>query len=435
MTNHQQPVPSDRAIEKAYSEGILGNGIQTFSKVRLMDRSRSHHSGRIDRTKRSEYMRNALVDGLRRIMELRQNQFLTDALVRVAAGNGQHKHTLCAPHLPSVYSNTVPPVQSSVSVQQSRGKQSHPSSFDTKRTLKWHVFQKTQISLAEALEHVVYKCYAFQISCTPSTHAASVKCSLSHPNSSCQSRGAILPFTVSTKGQHHNHANMIYIDFQYRLIRCYLFEPNGARFSKHHSDGWHRLQQAWTWVRHKFVSMRKAFGQGKSIPELEPTIRVVGSRMEPAIPDGTVGIQTLLGTKTVRRKRTITGSTWTVQHRRGLGVCGAVTFWLFVTWLWAGKSRSIEQHYVQLHRYIARYPDSARCHLMEFIEGVNTAMVEKYSSYTRRFVMADIHALVKRIRHMYLDTKKTSIQAELTLNFRTFTGHELLNMKGIIVDL
>lgn len=191
------------------------------------------------------------------------------------------------------------------------------------------------------------------------------------------------------------------------LVRCYLFEPNGSAFARKHS-GYKRLQDAWTWVHHR-TSLRT-----------ERTVRIVGEDIDTGGPekstnttntkrtktsrtrDNSVGIQTLLGDY-IRTTRTIRTSLYTTVkqtgvQRRGYGVCGTITFWFFVTWLWAASDRTLEQHYTRFYHYAREHREVAQKHLLRFIIGVNAIMMKQYGAYTEKRVQADMRALR---RYMY----------------------------------
>lgn len=135
----------------------------------------------------------------------------------------------------------------------------------------------------------------------------SLQDALEHALSACAKagyKGALLAFSVRSRGSGTpDHMNMIYLDMPPDgQPMCYLFEPNGVEYSAANPDGVERLSAAW----------RCARGGGGS------DVQVVGGD----------GVQTALGSRSRR-----TTSHTTVVTRRGYGVCGAVTWWMFAEWL------------------------------------------------------------------------------------------------------
>lgn len=328
-------------LQSAYDSSLLGGGLTVETVVR---------GGTGAPMQRFQ-------EGLRRIADLRRHQYVVDSLVRVQH-RGSGRGTLCAPHLPTRFSDTLPTNDIT------------SPDIHLRRTSKWHVFRKARLSLAETLAYALRRCGA--------------------PDAPLPFKGVLLPFIVSVRRQ-HDHANMIYLDFRPprrgragHRVRCYLFEPNGAA-SAERSDGLRRLREAWGWVRRRHVKA----GCGH---DLDPEARLIGARIDPLDPRTPgMGIQQLLGFhRSLRRHRS---TSW-----QGYGVCGAVTYWLFVTWLWSGTDDSLEQHYVRLRQYVAEDPSRARKQLLEFIHGVNAAMQRDFAAYTRRYVQADIRAVARHIR-------------------------------------
>jgi hypothetical protein len=332
---------------------------------------------------------------LRRILRLRSTQFVTDTLVRVAA-NTVHgpSRVLCAPHLPSVYKSTLPNTRLNTRLSTSPKTSTNTTQqrFETRRTRRWHALDKTSVSFADALMYMLCRCTPQPVTTTTTTRSCTHQ-SL-HPCNAASAadrpfvRGALLSYTVSTRKQ-HDHANMVYLDFRSAAVRCYLFEPNGPAFTRTYPDGLSRLQQAWRWVQ------AQAKITGMQV-HLESRVRIVGSDMDPQEPERNVGLQTLLGRCSVNRYRTPSGRR-TVLHttRRGYGVCGAVSYWVFVTWLWGNTNETLEQHYRHLHRYIRTQPEDAREKLLTFIRSLNTHTFKEYAKHTREYIHNDLVALAK----------------------------------------
>ena len=402
-------VPVRTQLEQAYRNGIMGGGLAASSSFRIV----THGGG---------HLRHASIkwfkDHVQDIIRLRQNQYLVDAMVRVLTHSEKMntmntKYTmntkvvdvsaattpttpaqsprpparprphriLCAPHLPSVYTRVLPSHSHSPN-----------TSFHTRRTTKWHLTQKMNVSLAEALDYAVQRCTAF---CTSTT---------TPPTRPTPYRGILLPYIVSTT-QTNDHANMIYIDIHHEptsttskwTIQCYLFEPNGTSFARRHT-GFSRLKQAWSWVHHRMQQRTTPTGI-----HTKPTVRIVGESIDGsrASHSGSstpseVGIQTLLGDY-IQTKH----ATYTATRRAGYGVCGAITFWFFVTWLWSTADRTLDEHYATFYQYALNHRERGQAHLLRFIQQTNQAMNQQYASYTRKYIQADIRTIEQRLRERY----------------------------------
>ena len=366
-------------LEIAYNNGILGGGIRVAYQCSTP----------------ASYTKWFLAV-LGRIAHLRQRQCIVDALVRVAGSS----HPLCAPHLPSTYSRTVPVENTQTSLV-----------YTTRTAKKWHVLQKTRASLGEALFYAVQRCRSTS---SPTTY-----------------RGVLLPLSVSTE-KLDDHANMVFVDFASSArVRCYLFEPNGSEFVTKHPDGIRRLTRAWQYVcaQHRAAHAHSTTASPSSSP-FDPTVRVVGAHIDES--SAKMGLQTLLGshtttTRTRRASKNKHATITTTTHRyQGYGICGAITFWFFTMWLQHTKKTphtTLEQFYVQLHHYVRKNPDEARAGVLTFIRKVNNIVRARYAQYTRPYVQKDARAALARL-HPPLPVGSVSY----TMRFTTAAGQDVLRV-------
>jgi hypothetical protein len=139
----------------------------------------------------------------------------------------------------------------------------------------------------------------------------------------------------------------------------------------------------------------------------KPTVRIVGESIDGsrASQSGSstaseVGIQTLLGDY-IQTKH----ATYTATRRAGYGVCGAITFWFFVTWLWSTADRTLDEHYATFYQYALNHRERGQAHLLRFIQQTNQAMNQQYASYTRKYIQADIRTIEQRLRERYPASK------------------------------
>lgn len=312
-------------------------------------------------------------NSLSHIGNLRAHQCVLDALVRVSKHKGL---PLCAPHLPSVYTRAVPDMA------------------HTTRSLsrKWNVLAKSNVSLGEALAYAVRRCDPTRF------------------------RGVLLPLTVSTANGTNDHANMVLVDYvSASLVRCYLFEPNGRAFVKRHPKGWTMLTRAWAYASR----VVRTLANGKA---LESTVRLVGAHVS----NPKLGLQTLLGTTRTKR----VGNT-IITQRRGYGICGAVTYWLLVLWLWRSKPHeTLEQYHRRLYHDVQQDPAASKACLLSFIRKVNAYVSKRYATYTRPYVVRDVQEVVEALTNGKPARIRGTTWTMIFYNAKRGTKQQLLHVNG-----
>lgn len=443
-------------LEAAYNASILGGGIRATYDIRASSGARE---GVPDLAR--------LLRGVKEIVSLRKQQFIVDYFVR-GKGTRAHKGSpvLCAPHLPSVYAHAVPtPETKSVRALRGENRRSHPREQSTKHRTdtktrrrsnderdtsahtpahlsppyatpptKQHVFRKMRFSLGEAVLYALQRCTHTR------TNTSAGAPSILTPTY----RGAIFTYSVRSTSRpggrlptRYNHYNMVFLDFGTAAglhreggdvhatppprVRCYLFEPNGESFAHTQSDGLVRLKEAWAWVRAR-----------ASLPT-EPAVRIVGARIDHGAPRSTTapGIQTLLG-ETIRTVQYGASGKTVRTTKRGYGVCGAITYWFFHSWLttiaeYAAAQQAaphslpqapptLEAYYTQFYRDAKQRTTQQQAALLRFIEAFNRATFAHYGTHTAHLLHRDLTGF---FRHVKRTQQMPSLRVTTRINIAT----------------
>jgi hypothetical protein len=178
--------------------------------------------------------------------------------------------------------------------------------------------------------------------------------------------GALLPLAISTASD-DDHANMIYLDFRQRQVRCYLFEPNGITFARTYPDGIQRVRQAWNDVR-------------RTLKDIKKGVRLAGGS----------GIQTKLGLK----------SGFVTQ---GFAICGAITFWVFIEWVNSGVL-SFEKFEKLLMMKIGRSEKArveVQLRVLDFIRKVRQNVEKNYGQKLRKALKKDMKIISKKLKKKF----------------------------------
>jgi hypothetical protein len=174
-------------------------------------------------------------------------------------------------------------------------------------------------------------------------------------------------------------------------VICYLLEPNGARFIQKHPSGFHRLQQAWAYVK-QHLHHRFDFGS---------RVKVVGEQLTTQY-----GLQTLLGdyTKHTRKSKAHLVKTY---RREGYGICGAVTFWLFHTWLSSGMNQPLDRFYKQVVKYVFKHRLKAQHLIYTFMKDINEKTRQFYATKTESYLKNDMKRIQKQLSNTYSKVFRT----------------------------
>lgn len=204
------------------------------------------------------------------VLMMRASNFYADMLVRTTGSR------VCNPHLRTDYYHYMRNKDGSIKIKDRQFVIDSNRPFVSKFTSlsyekKWNINDKLNASLGQGIVYAYKQCSDKYV-------------------------GAIIPLFVITKSG-EQHANMIYINFTTKPVRVLLFEPNGRHFySQTHV------------LRDVRAAVREANEiSGKSLFTID-------------IPDGFLGVQSAL-------------SFTSRSTCDGIGICGAVTFWVLYTWM------------------------------------------------------------------------------------------------------
>ena len=176
---------------------------------------------------------------------------------------------------------------------------------------------------------------------------AMMRCAKTH-------RVAILPLGVATReGGPIDHANILVLDFRQggRMVRPYLYEPNGEAFAAAHSTA--------TPLVRALARTQRLLHEQKL--EVQP-LRVIGGR----------GLQSALGTKVRERNKTV--------GMEGCPVCAAVGYWLVLGWLQHG-GMDLDKYLQRIWSRLENQPESRiwmRKDLLQFIDATRRLNEDRF---------------------------------------------------------
>jgi hypothetical protein len=205
---------------------------------------------------------------------------------------------------------------------------------------KWTMFEKINANFAQTLAYVVQRCHK-----------------------SNKYRGALMPIRVMS-GQ-VGHANMLYIDLASTPATVYLFEPNGRQ----------HVQE----TNADEIITAAILGANKLVnPMTEKGRNIISETWRIA---DVSGVQTAFGYK---------------QHvdryilRRGIGICGAVTFWTVYKWL------NQETDFLPLDVYIQGLVHKVKKKVARYRKDILKFMIQVREHMTTKNRFA--HSTHKRLR-------------------------------------
>jgi hypothetical protein len=273
---------------------------------------------------------------------------------------------LCAPHLPSVF-------------KKARGV------LKTQKGVKKSAISKSDLSLEGALVYVIQSCFC-----------VSDRSSNTKKRTRRRYRGALIPYSVHSENTlETDHANMIFLDFSNREIRCHLFEPNGSQFTRKYPSGIRRLREAWEQV---VVALKEH--------RLDDTVHIIGADIE------SPGIQTLLGRYSRATTRTSTGTTVAIT-RNGYAICGAITYWMFTEWIKTSPLGTFDSFYRRAINEIGEKREVYQRQILTFIRTVREEMEQNYESAVKKALDKDLQRIEGSLQKLEIPTNSAVIKLHI----------------------